>query len=129
MEIILNFVWMVLAIAIVRLWLRYAPREDSSRRTQMVAVAMLILILLPVISVTDDLLSVQSLGEDVTSQRQDYIASHHHHFFAAVSTVPPSAFAELSVGFLCRVALFRLPVLKVENPALASIQNRPPPVA
>ena len=54
MEIILNLAWIFLAAVIMWLWLRYAPCEGASRRTQVAALAMLIVILFPVISVTDD---------------------------------------------------------------------------
>jgi hypothetical protein len=127
MELILNLVWMLLAVAIVRLWVRYAPKEGSGRWTQIFALIMLILILFPVISVTDDLQASQTLAEDVTTLRRDIATTHCYHLFAAESTVPPAAFTEFAVGFLCFVAPCHLPVPTVDNPAIAAIQNRPPP--
>jgi hypothetical protein len=52
-----------------------------------------------------------------------------HSIFPAVATLPPPVFAELSFGFLRFTAPSHLPVPLVKIPAMASIQNRPPPAA
>jgi hypothetical protein len=59
-ELLFNLLWLVLSSALLTLWLRgQQPWADESlrpsRRMQFVAIAMLILILLPVISLSDDL--------------------------------------------------------------------------
>jgi hypothetical protein len=128
MEILLNLVWVLLAIVIVRLWLRDVPREGASRRTQIAALAMLILILFPVISVTDDLQAAQNLAEDDTYLRRDPTVSPHS-TFPAVAMLPRSTFTEFSFVYLWIKAPGHLPALTVHNPALTAIHNRPPPAA
>jgi hypothetical protein len=128
MELILNLVWALLAILLVRLWLRHAPRGCASTRTQIAALAMLILILLPVISVTDDLQSIQNPAE-VDSARRNHAAASPHSIFSDVATIPPPVLAELSFGFSGFTAPGQPQAPLVAVPALSSIQNRPPPAA
>jgi hypothetical protein len=131
MEIVLNLIWLLLAVVIVRLWVCYAPQEGASRRTQIGALAMLILFLLPVISVTDDLQAAQNLAEDDTYaclRRSSTVASPHS-IFPAASTLSSLAFAEFPVVYLGLVVAGHLPVGTPNNPALSAIQNRPPPAA
>lgn len=130
METVLNLVWVLLAAVIVRLWISYAPQEGASRRTQMGALAMLILFLLPVISVTDDLQAAQNFAEDTyTCLRRNSTAVSPHSIFPASSTLPSLAFPEIPVVYSAFVSLGHLPVGTSDNPALATIWNRPPPAA
>ena len=66
MEILLNCVWLILGVSLIATWSvlgwrqpdrRLAAEEQSlpSRRVQFIAVLMLIILLFPVISLTDDL--------------------------------------------------------------------------
>lgn len=129
MEITLNLVWALLATLMFWLWMRHAPCECLSRRTQLVALVVVILVLLPVISMTDDLQALQNPAEVDCCARRQHTVSCPHCIFPAVATLPPPVFAELSFGFLRMAAPGHLPAPKVKIPALASIQNRPPPAA
>lgn len=129
MEIFLNFAWVLLAGVLVRQWLCHAPRESASRRVQVAAVAMLILILLPVISVTDDLQTAQSPAEVTVYMRRGHTAVSPHSIHFVVAMLPPVIFVGLFSGYQRLAAPFRLSIPTVENPALAAIQNRPPPTA
>jgi len=129
MEIVLNLVWMLLAAVSVRLWLRYASREGASRRTQVAALAMLTVILFPVISVTDDLQTAQNPAEIVCGARRDHSVSYSHSIHPMVAALPQPIFAEAPFGFMLFAASSSFPVPTVDNPALAPIQNRPPPTA
>jgi hypothetical protein len=134
MELALNLAWMVLAALMLCLWLRFAPRTGpdrriEDRRAQFVALAVLILILFPVISVTDDLQAIQNPAETDTCQRRDYVVCNAHSIFPAVAALPLPVFAELSFGILRISAPGRLTAPVIDHPALASIQNRPPPAA
>jgi hypothetical protein len=129
MEIVLNLVWMLLAAVSVRLWLRYASREGASRRTQVAALAMLTVILFPVISVTDDLQTAQNPAEIDCGARRNHEVSCSHSIHPMVAAVSPQVFDEPSFGFLRFVVSSSFPVPTVYNPALAPIQNRPPPAA
>jgi hypothetical protein len=134
MELALNFAWVVLAALMFCLWLRFAPRTGperriENRRAQFVALAVLLLILFPVISVTDDLQAIQNPAETDSYLRRNHVAGNAHSIFPAVATLPLPVFAELSFGILHFAAPGRLPAPVIDHPALASIQNRPPPTA
>jgi len=131
MEIVLNLIWVVLAAVIVRLWISFAPQRGASRGTQIGALAMLILFLLPVISVTDDLQALQNLAEydTYTCLRRNSTVVIPHSFFSAAASLPSPMFTELPFVYLRLVAPGHLPVGTPDNPALTAIQNRPPPAA
>jgi hypothetical protein len=76
MELFLNFAWALLAIASVCLWMRLERRAGVERRLPLIALALLIVILLPVISVSDDLQVLQNPAESDTfqCQRRDCLA-------------------------------------------------------
>jgi hypothetical protein len=128
MELTLNLAWMVLAMLMFWLWLHHAPRDGESRRTQLLALAVVILIMFPVISVTDDLLTAQSPAETDCCQRKAHACSN------ALSSTPHMVadlalpvFAEFSFGHQRIAPLGNLPAPLVKIPAMGSIQNRPPP--
>jgi hypothetical protein len=91
--------------------------------------AVLILILFPVISVTDDLQVIQNPAEVDSCLRRDHAISHPHSIFPAIAALPLPALAELPFGFLQRVALSRSPAPIVDHPGLRTVRNRPPPFA
>ena len=129
MELFLNSAWATVAMVIVFLWLRLERRAKAETRLSFIALVMLIVVLFPVISVSDDLWSLQNPAESDTCQRRDHLASCPHSIFPVISALPEPAPAELTFGFLGFVAPLNLTTLAVENPALAPIQNRPPPSA
>ena len=129
MELVLNLAWVLLAALMFWLWLQFAPRAGVDRRMQVVALALLILILFPVISVTDDLQAAQNPAETDSCQRRDHVVSSAHSVFPAVAALPLPVFAELSFGVLRTAAPGSLSAPLVDHPALAPIQNRPPPAA
>ncbi len=129
MEIILNLVWALLATLMFWLWMRHAPCECLSRRTQLVALVVVILVLLPVISVTDDLQALQNPAELDCCARRHQAVSCPHSIFPAVAILLPPVLAELSFSFQRMAEPGNLPAPMVKIPALASIQNRPPPAA
>ncbi|MGA2350276.1 MAG: hypothetical protein ABSF70_07585 [Terracidiphilus sp.] len=129
MEITLNLFWVLIAVVFVRLWTRHARLEGASRLTQLAALAMLIAILFPVISVTDDLLTMQNPAEFECCARRNHAGSCPNHIFPAVAALPPRSFPVAAFGFLRFVASSSFPVLTIDNPALVPIQNRPPPTA
>jgi len=129
MELFLNSAWALLAVAIVYLWLRLGRRAVSERQMSFVALVMLIVILFPVISVSDDLWSIQNPAETDTCQRRNHMASCQHFDFSPVVVLPEPAIAEHAFGFQRLTAAIDLPLRGTENPALGPIQIRPPPSA
>jgi hypothetical protein len=129
MEVALNLVWALLVVVLVRLWMSHGLREDKNRRTQLAALAMMLLILFPVISVTDDLQTALTPVESESYLRRAHAATSPHSIFPVVAALPPSVVAELSFEFLGDILPLNLFAPAVDNPAMASIQNRPPPIA
>ena len=129
MELFLNSSWAIVALVSMCLWLRLGRRATTDRRTSFVGLVMLIVILFPVISVSDDLWSVQNPAETDTYQRRNHLASNHNSLFPVIATLPRAAFAEFTFEFRQLDALVDSPSRAVDNPALLIIQNRPPPAA
>lgn len=131
MELILNLGWAAVAVWMLCAWARMAPRKASSRRAQLVALAVVILILLPAISITDDLMAAQNPAEVDTSVtvRRDHDFFSSHSIVPVGAALPPPAFAELSIPVVRMAAPSNLSAPFVDHPARASIQNRPPPAA
>ena len=130
MELLLNLTGVLVAIGLIVLWLRIAPAPENGpkRTTQLVALALLILILFPVISVTDDLIAAQNPAETDSLQRR---GPEFSNLYAA----------NLSPALPCET--FRMPFPLDWGPVAAlqsdrklpqtiglePIENRPPPCA
>jgi hypothetical protein len=127
METILNLVWALLAVVLVRLWIRHAPRQGASRPMQVVTIVTFLLILFPVISVTDDLQAAQNPADVETYVRRGHTAGSQHALFPVVAVLPPAIFSGRPFGYRRLAVPSILPIPTVNNPALTSIQNRPPP--
>lgn len=94
---------------------------------QIAALAMLIVILFPVISVTDDLWSIQYAAEPDTSLRRDHLASNPHSIFPAVAALPEVADADPDMTCRRLETPLQRPLIAIEKPGMAPIENRPPP--
>lgn len=129
MELFLNFAWAAMAIAIVCVWARLDGKDWGKRRMSAVAMVMLIVILFPVISVSDDLWSLQNPAETDSCQRRDHLGSCPLSIFTAGAALPQAAPTALTASFQLLVLPFTLPLRAVQNPALETVQNRPPPSA
>lgn len=129
MELILNLVGVLVALAIACVWLRWAPRGGSDRKIQLVALALLILILFPVISVTDDLQAAQNPAETDSCLRRDYIVAGAHAAPPLAAVAPEPLLIANRFGFLGFAApdAQTPPVLRAAE--MAPIDNRPPPAA
>jgi hypothetical protein len=113
----------------VCLWLRFERRDPADRRQSFIAMLMLVAVLFPVISITDDLWAIHNPAETETCLRRDHLASNAHSIFPAVAATPALACAEFVFGFQGFIVPLHLPLLAVYNPAFDAIENRPPPVA
>jgi hypothetical protein len=129
MELALNLAWIVLTALMYGLWLRFAPQEGSSRRAQLIALALVILILFPVISVTDDLITAQNPAETDCCQRKGHACTNAHlppHPVAAIILPPDSGQPAGTIHFSMQGNLLSP---QVTIPAMGSMENRPPPAA
>lgn len=70
MELILNLVWAGLAVALVAMWLSRPAHELAPRRLQWMSLFVVVLLLLPVISMSDDLIAARGPAEVDTCLRR-----------------------------------------------------------
>jgi hypothetical protein len=129
MELTLNLGWALVAVWMVCAWLRVAPRSARERRTQFVALAVVILILLPAISMTDDLMAAQNPAEVDSAVRRDSVCTSPHSIVPVTGALPLPAFPGLVSGIFRAMAPRYVPRAWVKNSSLTSIENRPPPAA
>ncbi|MGB6401956.1 MAG: hypothetical protein WBF26_03845 [Candidatus Sulfotelmatobacter sp.] len=129
MELILNLTWAGLAALMVLLWLRFGPRAGVSRRTQLVALALLLVVLFPVISVSDDLQALYNPAEVDSSVRRDHVFASAHSILPPILALIQPVAAELSMGAPRFAVLRDIPLPAAHRPCLAAIDNRPPPAA
>lgn len=125
----LNSVWALVAIASVPLWLRLGRRTPAYRDKSLAALIMVIVILFPVISMSDDMMLVPNLGETDGCHFNDRQASNPHFIRPATSALPELAALESSLGFQPPAIPLNLWERAVEHPALESTWSRPPPTA
>lgn len=131
MELILNLAWLLIAGVIVCLWLRGANPGRPNRRGQLTALVIVIAILFPVISVSDDLLAGQNAAVEASNfQRRDHLAPSKIHPVQPELTILASVLtAGLGFGPLRLIAPSLLPIHKPGHLEFAAIFNRPPPSA
>ena len=129
MEWFLNIAWALLTASMGLLWLRYGSR-GTDRRAQVVTLFVLLLILFPVVSVSDDLVSLHNPAEADCCQRRDHVVAVAHFELPAIADVPLPVVADPPSGAPRRPLDWRNGVtLAEDHPALAAIENRPPPAA
>ena len=130
MELLLNLAWLLVAGTLVSLWLRGEARNQPDRRLQLIALAVLIAVLFPVISVSDDLQAIQNVSEVDNYLRRDHLVpSAGHPVQPVLSMVSAVVFDGLAFGFLRLVAPSIMPAKGPRPLDLACIENRPPPAA
>ncbi len=128
METFLNLAWAVLALLMVCAWLRIEDGND--RKRQIIAVVVLIAILFPVISVSDDLMAMQNATETDTSQRRNQLVPAGAHSLATLDVaLPVSLFHGVDFASLAFAPLPTSLLPDPDFPGLPAIQNRPPPAA
>src|SRR5580698_4959161 len=89
MELFLNLAWLVLSAALVAGYVIFAHSVlRSRRRTIVIALILLIFILLPAISMTDDLAAINNPAETDHLLRRHQIPLHLHWDVAVAAIVP-----------------------------------------
>jgi hypothetical protein len=127
MEPLLNFVWALVAISSVCLWFRLGRREGAEQRRSLIAVVVLIVILFPVISVSDDLWSAQNPAETDTCLRRDHQSCCSHLLTAEIAFFPRVANVEPGFSFQDYLVWHSSSPRVIEKPELDGIESRPPP--
>jgi hypothetical protein len=129
MELYLNCAWMFAAVASACLWVRLGRRASVDRHLSLVGLLPFNCFLFPVISVSDDLSSIQNPAEAKTIESRNQCVDCPHFAFKVIATMRDTAVSELKVGFLRLNQPLQTSLLSIDNPAVYRIQNRPPPSA
>ncbi len=129
METVLNLEWVILAVVMCWLWMRYAPREGRGRSAQIVSLALVLVMMFVVIGLYDDMAMAQNPAEIRCFQREDDLGAHAHASIHPVVASTPTLAAELPFNTFRFAVPGSLLVPTVKVPAVSSIQNRPPPAA
>ncbi len=130
MELTLNLGWALIAFWMLFAWVRNAPHAAQLRRVQLVALALVIAILLPAISMTDDLVAAQNPAEiDCCARRVHDHAHRAHSVVPPVASLPHPGIGEASLAFAGLSPVNKRPSPMVESLCFASVENRPPPAA
>jgi hypothetical protein len=129
MEFFLNVAWTCLALMSLGLWLRHEHRTGTQRRMPLIALVMLLVILFPVISVSDDLWSIQNPAETDTCQRRNQLSPDLHSLIPVLAATLVPSFAQVNLEVRYFSVSLNLPADVSSVPALEGIDNRPPPSA
>ena len=128
MEVFLNCTWALVALLLIEMRNRTETRTGAHRRNSLVALAMLLVILFPVISVTDDLWSIQYPAETDTALRRNHLDAGTH-FPLTEFALPSSAFrTNVEFAWMGSIVAHR-PARRPGSPLCSAILNRPPPSA
>ena len=97
LEIILNLLWVCVAAVALALTVHRLLSERERRRgwVLVVAVACAMLLLLPIISITDDLSAAATLVERTTSERRPASHAAFHGMIAILPNIPANASCSL----------------------------------
>ena len=132
MECTMNLVWAAMGVLMFGACLLSAVGTSSDRRRQLAALAMVLLILFPVISVSDDLLLARNPAEIARSERKGQVCAQLEsapHFSAEHMYW---SCAELFTGPLCLAGGIISPAplaFYLVHDAYDPDWNRPPPSA
>jgi len=128
-EIILNLAWALVAVAAICIWERKETRVGRERQLPFIALVMLIVILFPAISVSDDLWSIQNPAETDTLQRRDQLVPCAHFLLPHLATLCEAVLARLDLRPQRLTAVLAVPVRPLAIYTASKLANRPPPFA
>lgn len=129
MELFLNILWGAFAIVCLSHWLKAEHRHKRDRHVAFVALFMLVVVLFPVISVSDDLWSIQNPAEADSFARRDTHASAPQSLHHAAAALPEVATTECAIGLKASLILSPRQAAGFSSPFVEAIRNRPPPRA
>jgi hypothetical protein len=130
MEIILNLAWVLCALGLFWFWARAGVSDSASRKTQILALGMVVLLLLPVISLSDDLIAMQGPAEsDMCLRRALHADESHPSVIPHAMAMPEQLFIALSIGGLPQKTVELPRVMPPQTSFIRSLDSRPPPRA
>jgi hypothetical protein len=128
MEMLLNLSWALCSLGLVWIWIRHAESNPVRRRTQLLALAMVVLLLLPVISLSDDLVAAQGPAETDTCLRRALPSDQTHPSVKpAYLAMPEQETLTLTVSSISQEALSDLDVPSPSSSLPRSLASRAPP--
>ena len=128
MEIVLNISWALCSFGLIWLWVRGSASNPVPRRTQILALAMVVLLLLPVISLSDDLMAMQSPAETDSCLRRALHASDAHPLAAPASfALPEESVDGLTLSGFSQEFAQNNQLRSLPSPLIHSLDTRPPP--
>jgi hypothetical protein len=128
MEIILNIAWVACSLGLIWFWNRSAVSNSVPRRTQILALAMIVLLLLPVISLSDDLIAMQGPSETDIGMRRALHSDEMHPSTAPASfALTEEVVTALSLSWLSQDAMQDYRLTPPSALLTRSLDSRPPP--
>jgi hypothetical protein len=128
MEIVLNIAWALCSLGLFWFWLRSNVSDRVPRRTQMLALAMVVLLLLPVISLSDDLMAMQGPAEtDSSIRRASHLDEGHPSVVPVSLALPEHVFDLVPLSGYSRVAAQSQRLAPPAPVLTRSLDRRPPP--
>ncbi len=130
MEIVLNLAWVLCSCSLIGYWIRHRQANPRPVQMQLLALASVVLLLLPVISLSDDLIAMQGPAEADASVRRVLQPGHDHptvtpHFFA----IPEAIASVVPAGGWTQDALLAFMPAPTLNFHTRTLGSRPPPQA
>lgn len=130
MELALNLVWAATALAMLALWLRMPRHEHATRTRQALCLGVAILLLLPVISLSDDLVAAQTTTEqDVCLRRAHDGHTHQPHLCSTGCAQTAASPFEFQAPESCEILPARQAAACSSRGFLRLPFSRPPPMA
>lgn len=128
MELFFNLVWLFAAVALAFFWGIMSPAKPTPKRNSVIALSLLVVILFPVISVSDDLWSIQNPAEADTALRRDHVSQAAHSNLVVHVGLPVLPMSGIEGGWSSSVILPLIYPITLKTQHFFTIQNRPPPV-
>jgi len=129
-EILLNLAWALCSLALLWMWMRRRPTNAAPVASQMLALAMVVILLLPVISLSDDLVAMQGPAESDSCVRRVLHANEGHpSVVPAAAGMPEEFFAVLTTTGGSRELIQSYNFAPSPTLLIRSLDSRPPPQA
>jgi hypothetical protein len=129
-EIALNLAWALCSLTMVWYWMRTNASNPAPRGVQAMALGMVVLLLLPVISLSDDLMAMQGPAETDTCVRRALHPNEGHPPVVPVSfATPEQVFAAMPISGYSQMVIQAARLAPAPRILNRSLDRRPPPQA